>query len=146
MNWNFNGLLKMAMLLYTLFLAYLMLFGFGRTADEFKEFQAIPFKTISDFIFFQHGFYHFFINILCNIILFIPFGFLGVIFPKLESIPYNLIFFWIGLVSMEYFQYITGRGTADVDDFLLNSLGVVVGNFILKSAMFQSLYAKFIKA
>lgn len=123
-----------------------MLFGFGRTADDFKQIQLIPFKTIGDFILLKLGFYHFFINILCNIILFIPFGFLGLIFPKLISLRTNLLYFWIVLLLMEFLQYITGRGMADVDDFILNSIGVILGNFVLKTQLFQSLYLKFIKA
>jgi glycopeptide antibiotics resistance protein len=79
-------LLKLIMILYTHILGYLMLFGFGRTADDFKQIQLNPFKTIGNFILLQHGFYHFFFNILCNIILFIPFGFLGLMFPTLFSL------------------------------------------------------------
>lgn len=120
-----------------------MLFGFGRMADDFKQIQLIPFKTIGDFIFLQNGFYHFFINIICNIVLFIPFGFLGLIFPKLQSLRWNLVYFWIGLTLMEILQYITGRGTADIDDFILNSIGVILGNFLMRSKFFQDQIFKF---
>lgn len=120
-----------------------MLFGFGRMTDDFKQIQPIPFKTIGDFIFLQNGFYHFFINIICNIVLFIPFGFLGLIFPKLQSLKWNLIYFWIGLILMEFLQYITGRGIADVDDFILNSIGVILGNFLMRSKFFQAQIFKF---
>lgn len=130
--------IKIVFVFYSLGLIYLMLFGFGRKADDFKQIQLIPFKTIGDFIFLQNGFHHFFINIICNIVLFIPFGFLGLIFPKLQSLKWNLIYFWMGLFLMEFLQYTTGRGMADIDDFFLNSIGVLLGNFLLKSKFFQA--------
>ena len=130
--------IKIVFVFYSLGLIYLMLFGFGRKADDFKQIQLIPFKTIGDFIFLQNGFHHFFINIICNIVLFIPFGFLGLISPKLQSLKWNLIYFWLGLTLMEFLQYTTGRGMADIDDFFLNSIGVLLGNFLLKSKFFQA--------
>lgn len=139
---NFQKLFKIFIILYTLSLMYLMLFGFGRTADDFKQIQLVPFRTIADFIFFQHGFYQFFINVFSNVFLFIPFGLLGILNPKFLVLKWNLIFFWIGLFCMEFLQYITGRGTADVDDFILNSLGLIIGHFLLKSKYSQFVLAK----
>lgn len=130
--------IKIVFVFYSLGLIYLMLFGFGRKADDFKQKQLIPFKTMGEFVFLQNGFNHFFINIICNIILFIPFGFFGTIFSRFRYLKWNLIFFWIALFIIEFLQYFTGKGTADVDDFILNSKGVVLGNYLLNSKFFQT--------
>ena len=68
------------------------------------------------------------INILGNIVLFVPLGvFIPVLWPKLQKIwkavPAGL--FMIAVV--EICQLFTLRGRFDIDDFLLNMLGILFG-------------------
>ena len=67
-------------------------------------------------------------NLLGNIIPFIPFGFLlPITYKKFSS---TISVFFTGLVSillMEIFQFITKLGNFDVDDIILNMIGIVCG-------------------
>lgn len=67
-------------------------------------------------------------NLLGNIIPFIPFGFLlPITYRKLNS---AIKVFSIGLATIlliEIFQYFTWLGSFDVDDIILNMIGIVCG-------------------
>lgn len=67
-------------------------------------------------------------NLLGNIIPFIPFGFLlPVTYKKFSSM---IGVFFIGLASIlliEIFQFFTKLGSFDVDDIMLNMIGIVCG-------------------
>ena len=70
-------------------------------------------------------------NLLGNIIPFIPFGFLlPVTYKKFSS---AISVFVIGLASIlliEIFQFFTKLGNFDVDDIILNMIGIVCGYVI----------------
>ncbi len=67
-------------------------------------------------------------NLLGNIIPFMPFGFLlPVVFPKVKSAFKVLISGFTFIVFAEVFQFITRLGSFDVDDIILNMLGVCLG-------------------
>lgn len=80
------------------------------------------------------GFKLVFINIAGNIVAFIPFGiFIGYFFNNnkhafLITILLGLIF----TVSIEGIQLITRLGICDVDDVLLNFIGVMIGGIFMK--------------
>jgi glycopeptide antibiotics resistance protein len=59
--------------------------------------------------------------------LFIPFGFLGLIFPKYRNFKPLAISFLSFLTIIESLQYFTKLGFFDVDDFLLNTFGLWIG-------------------
>ncbi len=67
-------------------------------------------------------------NLLGNIIPFIPFGFLlPIAYKKFSS---TISVFFTGLASIlliEIFQFLTKLGTFDVDDIILNMIGIVCG-------------------
>lgn len=130
---KFRKLFILFLLFYTIGLMYLMLFGFGRTADDYKQLQLIPFKTIFSFLTIDTSFYDFFINIVCNILLFIPFGMMSLVSASFKSLKLGLMIFWIWLIPMEFIQYQTGRGVADIDDVLLNTIGFLIGFFLIQS-------------
>ena len=70
-------------------------------------------------------------NLLGNIIPFIPFGFLLPITYKKFSSAISI--FVIGLASIlliEIFQFFTNLGNFDVDDIILNMIGIVCGYVI----------------
>lgn len=70
------------------------------------------------------------INLVGNIVMFIPFGFLGWIFPKLNHYKALIINFVFVLIIVESMQYFTRLGVFDIDDILLNSIGVSIGFYI----------------
>lgn len=62
--------------------------------------------------------------------MFIPFGFLGWIFPKLNQYRILMINFVFVLIIAESMQYFTRLGVFDIDDILLNSVGVSIGFYL----------------
>ena len=75
-------------------------------------------------------------QIFLNIILFIPFGFMfPIIHKKLSkaTITYGFLFSF----AIEIMQYITGRGLADIDDLINNTLGAVIGYLIYRAGKME---------
>jgi glycopeptide antibiotics resistance protein len=65
--------------------------------------------------------------VLGNIIMFIPFGFLGWIFPTLKDLK-SLLFTFISVIFIvEALQYFTRMGIFEIDDIILNTFGVYLG-------------------
>lgn len=95
------------------------------------EAALIPFRQLIGF-FKKPNHMLWFWQIILNIILFIPFGFLfPIIQPKQSkaTIAYGFMF----SLGIEIMQYITGRGLADIDDLINNTLGAVIGCFIYRA-------------
>ena len=118
--------------LYATLLLYWMFFGFGRTSDSEKNFQIIPFSTIYKMFLEIGNHKQFIINVLGNILLFVPFGFLGISFEKLKSAKFLFPIFILGISFVEFLQFFTKRGFAEIDDVILNTIGVAIGFGIYK--------------
>lgn len=119
---------KLVLVGYTLLLSYWMLLGFGRRATHSEFMYNIkPFVTIRHFLQFDRFNTNIWmINLLGNIGVFVPFGILlALVFGgKLRKI--YLIFIG-GLFILESLQLLTRRGSFDIDDFILNSIGFLIG-------------------
>jgi glycopeptide antibiotics resistance protein len=90
----------------------------------------VPFRTISIYLFHHNDFLISFYNIAANIILFIPFG-LYYCFVRKRRSPFPLFLYAIFTISsVEGMQYISHRGSMDIDDLLLNVSGVMIGYFL----------------
>lgn len=91
------------------------------------NYNLIPFRTMSTQIEYITQWWAL-KNLLGNIIPFIPFGFLlPVTYKKFSSM---IGVFFIGLASIlliEIFQFFTKLGSFDVDDIMLNMIGIVCG-------------------
>lgn len=102
------------------------------------EIVLVPFRQYD---YFLHGTTHmqWFWQIFLNIILFVPFGFLfPMIFrellnrlkvPEVSTVFIGCIF----SLAIEAMQYITGRGLADIDDLINNTLGTILGYLIYRA-------------
>ncbi|PPQ49417.1 VanZ family protein [Paenibacillus peoriae] len=120
------------LILYTGLLLYWMFLGFGRTLRPGPpySYNIVPFDTIrqywramESFPFRVWG-----VNLLGNIGVFIPFGILvPIIWVSMRSIGSLLLTIVIALVILEVSQMLLGAGTMDVDDIILNVLGVLCG-------------------
>lgn len=119
-------------ILYTLLLLYWLFFGFGRTSNVEKKVQLIPFTTIYKMLTQVDDFKYFSINIIGNIVVFIPFGFLGIVFEKLKKAKFLFPIFILGISTLEFLQFITRRGYAEIDDVILNTMGVAIGFWAYK--------------
>lgn len=128
----FRKIYRIFILPYTIFLLYLMFIGFGREQHEANIVRLLP--LVSTVLFVQNttSWESIIINLLGNIIMFIPFGFLGWLNTKYFSFKRLIVDFLSVLIIVEALQYLTRLGVFDIDDLALNSLGVWIGFQIRK--------------
>ena len=112
---------------YTIFLLYLMFLGFGREQHETNIVRLLPFVSTILFVQNTTSWESIIINLFGNIIMFIPFGFLGWLNAKYFSFKKLIVDFLSALIIVEALQYLTRLGVFDIDDLALNSLGVWIG-------------------
>lgn len=118
---------KIIIVPYTLFLLYLMFLGMGRFQYEENLLTLEPVFSTIKFIQGPNKMIDIVMIVLGNIIMFIPFGFLGWIFRDLKKLK-PLIFSFIScIVIVEALQYFTRMGIFEVDDIILNTFGVYLG-------------------
>ena len=123
----FRKIYRFFILPYTIFLLYLMFLGFGREQHEANIVRLLP--LVSTILFVQNttSWESIIINLFGNIIMFIPFGFLGWLNVKYFSFKRLIVDFLSALIIVEALQYLTRLGVFDIDDLALNSLGVWIG-------------------
>lgn len=94
-----------------------------------SNYNLIPLNSIGEQLsHFSEGWARF--NILGNIIPFMPFGFLlPLAYPKVNSFFNFLVVSLLFLFLIEIFQYFTRLGSFDVDDIILNIIGILIGYF-----------------
>ena len=83
----------------------------------------VPFKEILRYNYHSKMFLY---NVVGNIVLFIPFGFIVASYVKPKKVWTNLFIAIIISTTIEFVQLKIGR-CFDIDDILLNSLGCVIG-------------------
>lgn len=125
---------------YTIFLLYMMFFGSGREASDVSYIQMEPFMTIQKFFTdTKINNEDFLVNIIGNIFVFSPFGWLGLCLKKFNKFIPTSFYFLLIITSVETLQYITGRGIADIDDIFLNTFGMLIGFFLFKYATWKNI-------
>ena len=94
----------------------------------------VPFRTI-----WQYGYLlikqtnpyllpHALINLFGNIAAFVPFGFLlPCLWGKMRSFGRFLLCTVLVIAAIEVIQLFTLRGSCDIDDFILNVIGALIG-------------------
>lgn len=108
-----------------------MFLGMGRFQYEDNLLRIKPIISTIDFIKDTISLKVILIIVLGNIVMFIPFGFLGWIFPRFKDLK-TLIFAFIPAITIvETLQYFTRMGIFEVDDILMNTFGVFLG-FLIK--------------
>ena len=118
---------KIIIVPYTLFLLYLMFLGMGRFQYEENLITVEPFFSTIKFIQGPNKTIDILSIVLGNIIMFIPFGFLGWIIPELKQLKPLMFGFISCIVIVEALQYFTRMGIFEVDDIILNTFGVYLG-------------------
>ena len=119
-------LYKILIPFYTLFLLYLMFFGFGRSQYDINIVRLIPMFSTVGFVKQTILWKTIIINIFGNILIFVPFGFLGIVFPKLNNFWILILDFLFAIILIESLQYFTRLGVFDIDDVILNTVGVAI--------------------
>jgi glycopeptide antibiotics resistance protein len=146
----FLGLVIASAILYIAIL-YQMLFRFGRGNVMLSEgmqynyaFNLIPFKTISEYIMAAidgniRG--HAIRNLIGNLFLLLPLGFyLPFLFKKATALRMYAVVVAAFIVIIEVVQLITMSGSLDIDDFILNFTGAIIGFLICKYTPVRALF------
>ena len=113
--------------------------GSGYLHSLSANINLIPFLTTADLIknlvnppspgLFTHAW----INLFGNVAVFIPLGvFLPLIWEKARKLGRFLLISSGIIVVVELLQLFTLRGIMDVDDYLLNMVGLIVGFFVYR--------------
>ena len=126
-------------LMYLCLLAYFMFFSesFGRTdTDRGYAYNLVPLKEITRYFRYYRtlGMPLFLINIVGNMMAFMPFGFFLPIISRRSRKWYNTVSF--GLIFsliLETLQLIFKVGSFDVDDMLLNTVGAGLGFLVYRT-------------
>lgn len=107
-----------------------LMFRFGGTQQGDPNF--IPFKSIWSYLSLKRGLVIGFINLVGNIVLFIPVGLLvPFVIPKMSWRKCIVLALLIGF-AMEMIQAVFRVGIFDIDDVILNGLGVMTGYWLYK--------------
>ena len=126
-------------LMYLCLLAYFMFFSesFGRTdTDRGYAYNLVPLKEITRYFRYYRtlGMPLFLINIVGNMVAFMPFGFFLPIISRRSRKWYNTVSF--GLIFsliLETLQLIFKVGSFDVDDMLLNTVVAGLGFLVYRT-------------
>ena len=117
---------------YLLMLTYFMFFsdGFGRSEYTEYHYNLTLFKEIRRFYTYRElvGTKAFLLNIVGNVVCFMPFGFILPIITRLGERWLNtLLLSFLLPLSIETIQLVFRVGSFDVDDMFLNTVGGAAG-------------------
>lgn len=103
--------------------------------DGFRSYNVIPFQSIWEFtkLMFSGYFSRGFNNIIGNIFVFAPFGyFVPLLYKKCQKAKIVILAGFCVSLVLEICQYFLYLGSADIDDIILNLLGVILGFLFFK--------------
>ncbi len=123
---------KIIIVPYTVFLLYLMFFGMGRKQMDDNLLTMAPIVSTINFIKGCISWKDAFRIVVGNIVMFMPFGFLGWLFPGLNQLKNLVLTFVSAITIIEALQYFSRMGIFEVDDIILNTFGVFLG-FLIKN-------------
>lgn len=134
---------KISIVPYTLFLLYLMFFGMGRKQMDENLLTVAPIVSTINFIKGCISWKDACMIVGGNIVMFMPFGFLGWLFPRLNYLK-DLLFAFVSAITIaEALQYFSRLGIFEVDDIILNTFGVFLGFSIKK--YIEGRFGRFVK-
>lgn len=132
-NRNLRIFTWITFLVYSLIIIFLMLLGRNINIPNShgeKSYNLLPFKTIINYItnFYNINLGLFIINIVGNVAVFIPLGFmLPLLFRRMRKFIGVLAICTLLISISEILQYIFRIGTLDIDDLILNLIGCILG-------------------
>lgn len=127
----------MLLFLYTGAVVYWMFIGFGRTIHTGGQLQynLEPLRTVKLYFDLDNGvpLIGRLVNLLGNVAVFIPFGILlPLVNARLHSIIRLTGYTVLYILILETMQMFLRAGSFDIDDLLLNMLGVWTGYVLLR--------------
>ncbi|WP_245772943.1 VanZ family protein [Paenibacillus catalpae] len=99
------------------------------------NYNIIPFHTIKSLIYHRDAYNTdtWVKNLFGNIVLFIPLGvFIPVLNRRLLRVVRCLLVIILILFLVESIQLVTRVGSFDIDDIILNTLGAIIGLFLMR--------------
>lgn len=122
---------------YTIFLIVFILYNisliillFFRPQDQsYDSWNLIPFATIGSFLFESNHLLVASYNLLANIGLFVPWGWFFMYHGQQWTFIRKLYIPFLCICVIEITQLLSHRGSLDIDDLILNLLGVFIGYF-----------------
>lgn len=127
---------------FIIFILYLLILGYflflseemGRKACVEYKYNFVPFKEIKRYLsrYEVFGFWRVFLNIIGNILAFIPLGFFIPIIGNIQKRVLGKAFLFgiLFVCLIEGIQLLTKVGSCDIDDVLLNGIGIMVGGIL----------------
>ena len=135
---SLKSFFKILFLIYLAIVLYITLFN--REPGE-KRIDMVPFRSY--YLLIEENNLFYFTQILYNILLTVPFGFLlPFIYKKMRSVFVVGLMGFLFSLSIETVQYITRRGLFEFDDLFNNTVGTVAGYIIFY--IIQSILITFI--
>jgi glycopeptide antibiotics resistance protein len=105
-----------------------LMLRFGGTKDGVAN--LLPFRTILPYLYGGKGAIVSGINIVGNIVLLVPIGFLAcTVYPDMNW-KKSLVLGMVAGLLIEGMQLVLRVGIFDIDDIILNTLGVLVGHWV----------------
>lgn len=115
----------------------------AQKAEGYWNLQLIPFRTIASSIdsYIRVGMVPSSTNLIANIAVFVPMGYLIPLVVRRPSFIKTIIFSLAIILCIEIIQFITYLGSADIDDVFLNMVGCVIGYafYMIYSALHNKL-------
>ncbi len=127
-----RALTRIGLTLYSATVIYWMFIGFGREIHTGGplQYNLIPLRTVSLYFDMNNGLSLIsrFVNLLGNVVVFIPFGIL-IPLAKTRPISWKRISLYAVpcILLLEFLQMLLHVGSFDIDDLLLNMLGIWTG-------------------
>lgn len=137
-----NLIFSITMLIYFILLAKILFFKyisfFQFISGHYQRINSVslePFFTISNY--YSIGLFNFIanMNILGNIVIFVPMGIFISLYSNRERIINGIFYCLCISVIVEVIQFIFGIGITDIDDIILNTVGGFIGIAIYKILM-----------
>ncbi len=144
-----SNVLTLCFICYMILLVYFLFFSeeYGRTEPyETYKYNLELFKEIKRYWYNREkiGTLFFLINLVGNVVVFMPFGFLVPVMYReqrkdvvyrghyFRSMLFVLLLGFLFSLVIEFIQLVTKVGCFDVDDLLLNTSGVLLGYIIFR--------------
>lgn len=119
-------------IIYLCMMVYFLFFSeqLGRTPSDTYHYNLKPFTEIKRYINYSReiGSFNVILNLIGNIVCFMPFGFVMPILSNKQRSIFKMTFLsFLCSVIIELIQLVSKLGSCDIDDVILNTLGGVLG-------------------
>lgn len=117
---------------YLILMVYFLFYSeqMGRKPGNAYRYNLQPFAEIKRYLKYSHriGSFHVLLNLWGNVLCFVPFGFVIPILSASTRKFYKItILSFMASTIVEVIQLLSKRGSFDIDDILMNTLGGVIG-------------------